>query len=360
MSSVTDKIKGLVLEEQENSNKLSTERDKLLKEYKELGGKTPTCGICDEACVPTFQLGCCGVFIHTKCTSVELCIQDWIKNSLECPFCHEKLSSEDLEKIREYRVRVPLIDKLGNKNIREIFEIYHDMICENKELESEIEFLSSFIGACDLVKKNTCSDCAINWITGSNNNPMCDHVSPKVGGRNLKEEPEATLPSPNFPGFIGKIKILSEFISNSHKGQKICPTDLIEFVYCYLTNNIESLGKFTAGNEVNESILLLIITVCINWEKERENIDSICAKGNISASDIQRMFDKEFESLFDDEDEDYATILATIKIGIAIQLMKPVDERMYEEYLEKKSQLVSDMRYYLLVSTILLLLDEEL
>jgi hypothetical protein len=247
------------------------------------------------------------------------------------------------------------------------------MICENKELESQIEFLSSFIGAHELVKKNTCSDCAIDWITGSNNNAICDHVSSKVGGRNLKEEPvpktsaisgsgapEATLQNLNPPGFIGKIKILSEFISNSHKGQKICPTDLIEYVYCFLTNNIESLGKFIVSNEVNESILLLIITVSINWENERGNIDSICAKGNISPSDIQRIFDQEIEGLFDDENEDYATILATIKIGIAIQLMKPVDERMYKEYRERKSLLVSVMRYYLLVSTIILLLDEEL
>jgi hypothetical protein len=97
----------------------------------------------------------------------------------------------------------------------------------------------------------------------------------------------------------------------------------------------------------------------INWEKERKDIDTICKKGNINKVDIQLIFDNEM----DDENEDYAIILAAIKIAFGIQLIKPVNEPMNEEYLQKRRLLVSNMSdypVYRLVSTIVQLLDEEL
>jgi len=370
LKDIVANIESCAREECERFDGLSMERDKLLDVYRSLGGKTPTCKMCDESCVPTLQLKCCGAFSHIKCPNVELGIIDWIENSSSCPFCHNNLSEEDLEKIRDYYDQSTLVDKLHNKDTKKIFEIYHNMICENEELKREIEFLDSFIKAHELVTKNTSrtsSASSASWMSGSSNNRMCNHISAKV-----KEEPIPKISAETIsagggsmkkakqPCFIDKIRSLEQLILRKYKGRRICPKTLIEFIYSNLTDEIELLGNLTQTNQEAESVLLLIITVCLNWEKEREEIDIICAKGNISEDDIQRIFDNEFENLFDDEDDDYATMLATIKIAIAIQLLKPVDEeeKINEEYLEKRRVLVSEMRDFELVSNIISLIDD--
>ena len=49
------------------------------------------------------------------------------------------------------------MDSLDNKNSRELFEMYHNIICKNKVLASEIEYLDSYIKEHAPVKQNACS-----------------------------------------------------------------------------------------------------------------------------------------------------------------------------------------------------------
>jgi hypothetical protein len=240
------------------------------------------------------------------------------------------------------------MDSLDNKNTRKLFEIYHNMICENKVLESEIEYLESFIKAQEPVKQNAYSACETDSISGS----KCKDYSAKVGGN----VPEKQNPVSNF---IQKMKKLEQLILNKYEEAKNCELNLIEILFSVLTGEIESLENLIETNEEAESVLLLIITMSINWEKECEDIDGICEKGDINKDDIQLILDNEM----DHENEDYSIILAAIKIAFAIQLMKPVNDPMNDEYLQKRRHLVSNMSdypVYRLVSIIVQLLDEEL
>jgi hypothetical protein len=337
-----DNAKKSFHKECDTNTALLLKRDKLLSIYKEIDGKRSYCDICGEQCLPTFGLTCCGTYIHEKCSGDNLGIVGWTQFHSSCPFCREDISKEDLEKIREYDIPAKLMKTLENKNTRKLFEIYHNMICENKALESEIVFLDSYIKAHELVKQDACIECETDSIS--------------LGGDVAEEQKQVS-------NFIQKMEKLEEIILSKYEEPQNCELNLIEILYSVLTSQIEPLKNLIENNKGSESLLLLLISMSINWEKEREDIDSICAKGDISKDDIQLIYNKELESVFNQEDKHYAIILAMIKIAIAIQLMKPVNEPLNEEYVKKRRQLVSNMRdypVYGLVSTIVELLDEEL